>query len=190
MRKKILSLALLVVFVPMISGCIAAAVYAVKAKQASDQQKQVAEVESKVAGTDTDTYKQAEVKTIVQKPLAEVYQAVMLTTGSDMPATAPSGVSRDRSQVNFTDTEPIYQNGKPIFGGGGTGRGIMVTVYLESQGPRATAVYYYPHNKLYETIPPEQQKVVEANMQYRGRQFLYRLETQANCKQKWAWLRN
>ena len=190
MRKKILSLALLIVFALMLSGCVAAlAVHAIKTKQAEDQQKQAAEVESKVASTEVDTYKQAEVKTIVQKPLSEVYQAVMLTTGSDMPTT-PSGVSRDRSQVNFTDTEPIYQNSKPIFGGGGTGRGIMVTVYLESQGPRATAVYYYPHNKLYENIPPEQQKVVEANMQYRGRQFLYRLDTQANSKQKWAWLRN
>lgn len=46
MRKKILSLALLVVFVPMISGCVTAAVYAIKHKQAEDQKKQVAEVES------------------------------------------------------------------------------------------------------------------------------------------------
>jgi len=168
---------------------MAAAVYAIKHKQAEDQRRQVAEVESKVAATETDIYKQAEVKTVINKPLAEVYQAVMLTTGSSM-ASNPGGVSRDRSQVNFTDTEPIYQNSKPIFGGGDTGRGIMVTVYLESQGPRATAVYYYPHNKLYANIPPEQQKVVEANLQYRGRQFLYRLETQANSRQKWAWLRN
>jgi hypothetical protein len=188
MIKKSLSLTMLVVLVLMISGC-AMAIMAAAQKQSQERMKQMQEVQSKIAATDKDTYKQAEVKTVLQKPLAEVYQAVMLTSGSDMTST-PGGVSRDRSQVNFTDLEPMYHKGKPLFGGEGAGRGFMVTVYLESQGPNSTAVYYYPHNKLYENIPPDQQKVVEANMQYRGRQFLYRLDTQVNSRQKWAWLRS
>jgi len=186
--KRILTLAMLLVFVPMISGCIGMAMVAMKQKEIKDQMQQMEEVKSKVAAAGAETFKQAEIKTVIQKPLAQVYQATLLTTGGDLSAT-PGTASRDRAQVDYQDTEPIYHNGKPIFGGGPAITGILVTVYLESQGPNSTAVYFYPHNKLYEKIPAEQQQVVAANMQYRGRQTLYRLEAQSNSKQKWAWLR-
>jgi|GEM_PF-2503571 hypothetical protein len=186
--KKILTLAMLLIFIPMISGCIGMAVVAMKQKEIKDQMKQMEEVKSKVATTGPETFKQTEIKTVVQKPLAEVYQATLLVTGAE--ALRNQGlVSRDRAQVDYNDTEPIYHSGKAIFGGGLVNTGIMVTIYLESQGPKSTAVFFYPHNKLYEKIPPEQQQIVAANMQYRGRQFVYRLDTQVNSKQKWAWLR-
>ncbi len=186
--KKFLTLTILFIFIPMISGCIGLAVVAIKQKQISDQKEQMQEVQSKVASAGPETFKQAEIKTVIQKPLAEVYQATLLTSGADTSVT-PSTPSRDRAQVDYKDTEPIYHSGKPIFGGGPADTGIMVTIYLESQGSNSTAVYFYPHNKLYEKIPPEQQQIVAANMQYRGRQFIYRLDTQLNSKQKWAWLR-
>ncbi|MCX5893416.1 MAG: hypothetical protein NTW80_10695 [Deltaproteobacteria bacterium] len=186
--KKILTLTMLFVFIPMISGCIGLAVVAIKQKQIKDQKEQMQEVQSKVAATGSETFKQAEIKATIPRPLAEVYQATLLTSGADTSVN-PSTPGRDRAQVDYKDTEPIYHNGKPIFGGGAADTGIMVTVYLESQGPNSTVVYFYPHNKLYEKIPPEQQQIVAANMQYRGRQFIYRLDTQSNSKQKWAWLR-
>jgi len=186
--KKILTLTMLLIFIPLLSGCIGLAVMAVKQKEIKDQKEQMQEVQTKVAATEAETFKQAEIKTVIPKPLAEVYQATLLTTGADT-STNLSTPSRDRARVDYKDTEIIYQNGKPIFGGGPADTGIMVTVYLESQGPNSTVVYFYPHNKLYEKIPADQQQIVASNMQYRGRQFLYRLETQVNSKQKWAWAR-
>ena len=175
-------------------------------KGAEERDRYIQEIESKVESTTPETLRQAKVRAIISKPLPVVYRAaVSALSHLDMPAivTPTPRIILDttkRTWIIYSDDEPVFHEGKPIqpvsakgffdhgMGGGIESLYIYVTVFLEAKGPRATAVCFYPHNRLCHKIQSELQSVVDDNMTYRGRQFIYRLETQAASQEKWPWL--
>jgi hypothetical protein len=146
---------------------------------------QMKETQVKAKGLSPATFRQASVKKQVSAPLPQAYEAAQKVLSIYEPvADFPAKLTADAGQINYADNEPIYHNRKDL-----GCPPITVTIFLEVQGPQTTMVYFYPHHRLLPNIPPDLLGVVEANMDYRGTQFLYRLETQLSAGQRWGWLK-
>jgi hypothetical protein len=140
---------------------------------------------AKVTAVTTETLRTAPVKKLVASPLPKVYEAAQQAVSHyEAAGNMPSTLSGDTGKINYSDTEAIYYRKKDL-----NCPPITVTIFLESKGPQATMVYFYPYHQLYRQIPPDLMGVVDANMRHRGGLFMYRLETQLAGGRKWAWLK-
>jgi hypothetical protein len=172
-------------------------------KEAEESFKYYQEVWSKSSAIRPETLRQAELKILIAKPLPAVYRAVKLVFSNvDIWSDNPSGATSGAKLIRYFDNEPIFHDRKLIdYSGeedswlsGGQDKHwfninkLMVIVFIESQGPNETMVYYYPLNRLCYKIPGNLQGVVVANMKFRGHRFFYRLECQAMSDQKWNWV--
>jgi hypothetical protein len=199
---KYLDTVMLLLFIVGIGGCAAIGEKAMQ--RAEEQQRYVQNIWSTADSTSPEVLRRAELKKVIPKPLPAVYRAATIVLseqtrgwGAHLPSKA--GESASFRKIIYDDTEPILNKRKAVKSSDDSSSGffgkpwrdplhILVTVFMESQGPQSTAVYYYPHNRLCSKIPPEAQGIVEANLMYRGELFIYRLETQALSQEKWGWL--
>lgn len=192
----------------IISGCVSDS--GVKLK---DVENYLTEIESKVKTTGPETLRLAETKITVSQPFPIVYKATlnvlshldntaMLTPISQVPQ------GEEEARIIYADREPIFYDKKPInepaskstYAGTlvnpfSTSKSsytedlrIYVSVFIESQGPNITTVYFYSHHKLCHKIADNLNTVVDTNMHHRGNVFVYRLQTQLTSHEKWQWI--
>jgi len=177
-------------------GCTAARIEAAR-KKAEERERYIKEIEAQVESTPRETLLQAKVQAVIGGSLPDVYKAaipVLTRLGKSSivtptPATLPDDLKR--FWVIYRDSDPIYHKQEPITVDEDLPTAdldIYVTVLLEARGPNATTVYFYPHNQLSTKISEALQELVDANMIYRGRLFIYRLDTQTAIRRNWLWL--
>lgn len=189
MRSRLLSIALMVLMMPAL-GCVAS----MEAKKKREEC--IKSIQARVESTAPEILRQVKVKAVISRPLPEVYEAAMPVLTREGRSTAvtptPPKLSKDvrTFRIIYLDTEPIYHEQKPIRPEDSQtgGLNIYVTILLEARGFNATTVYFYPHNWLCSTIPEGLKEVVDANMIYRGRLFIHRLEAQTASQRTWTWL--
>jgi hypothetical protein len=165
--------------------------------QSKELQSYLGEIESKVKFTPQETLRQATSRLLVPKPLPAVYKASFsalshLDRSAILSPSSPVSLDEKQARIVYADNEPIFHNKQSISTDPSsiyTENGdLFVTIFLEAQGPNSTMVYFYPHHKACYKMSAELQPVLDANMAYRGRQFVYRLEAQVASQEKWPWI--
>jgi hypothetical protein len=139
--------------------------------------------------------RQTQLCIIVDRPLSEVYKATVsvlshLGTSTLITPMLPPSADQRESRIIYIDNEPLFYNKKPIGMSPKASKddiGIYVSILMESHSLNTTALYIYHHNNVRNTSA-EVQTVVDANMAYRGRILIYRLDTQLRSEEKWPWI--
>ena len=152
-------------------------------------------IKGKAALIPPEVLRQADLKVLIPKPFAEVVDTVKIVMGdAEETSFTPKEIQSEQARIFYWDGEPIFHGGKVVqtsascSGKPFSTDPVLITIFLEAQGTDATLVIFYPHVDLYDQIPAEQRAIIASNMQYRGKQCLYRFSTQAMNSGKWNWL--